>query len=100
MFTPYVLLNNRAAIEQKLVRLSDWLGIGNGFEGLFNYLLELRETLEIPHTLTQLGVDSLDIDKIAAMSLEDPTAGGNPVPMTKAMCVGILEKAIAGDCAL
>ena len=104
MFTPYVLLNNRPQIEKKLVRLADWLEIGGGFDGLFNYLLDLRESLEIPHTLAQLGVQvaagSADIDRIATMAIEDPSAGGNPVAMTKPMCVGILEKAVAGECEL
>ena len=100
MFTPYVLANNRAQIEQRMERLADWLEIGGGFEGIFSYLLELRKQLEIPHTLSQLGVESPDIDRIATMALEDPSAGGNPVALTKTRCVDILEKAVAGDCNL
>jgi alcohol dehydrogenase class IV len=38
--------------------------------------------MAIPETLTALGVQADQIDRMAAMAIVDPTAGGNPVELT------------------
>ncbi|WP_112322216.1 iron-containing alcohol dehydrogenase [Oceanibium sediminis] len=80
---PMVLSMNRPAVEERLSRAADYLGLKGGFEGFHAYVLELRETLGIPANLTALGVSDPDLDTLVRMALADPTAGGNPVPMTK-----------------
>ncbi|MBD8554848.1 iron-containing alcohol dehydrogenase [Rhizobium sp. CFBP 8762] len=79
---PAVLRFNRSAIEDKIARAAAYLGISGGFDGFYDYVLDLRRELGVPDTLTALGVASDRIDDLSAMAIEDPSAGGNPVTMT------------------
>ena len=97
VFMPYVLVFNRKAIEPKIVRLAGYLGIDGGFDGFLNAVLELRKKIGVPHDLGGLKVDGSKVDTIVAMSLEDPTAGGNPVPLTKEGSRKLFEAALKGD---
>jgi alcohol dehydrogenase class IV len=99
VFMPYVLVFNRPAIEAKIERLAGYLGIPGGFDGFLQAVLDLRKKTGVPHDLKGLGVDGKDIDTIVEMSLVDPTAGGNPVPLTKEGSRKIFEAAVKGDVA-
>ena len=99
VFMPYVLAFNRPAIEAKIARLAAWLGIAGGFDGFQAALLDLRKRTGVPHTLKELGVDGSRVDTIVEMSLEDPTAGGNPVPLTKEGSRRIFDAALKGNVA-
>lgn len=79
---PAVLRFNRSAIEDKIARAAAYLGISGGFDGFYDYVLDLRRELGVPDTLTALGVASDRIDDLSAMAIEDPSAGGNPIAMT------------------
>ena len=71
---------NRAAIEDKVVRLARWLDLRTPtFDGFMQWTLDLRREIGIPHTLAELGVKVEHLDKFAEMAAVDPTAGGNPV---------------------
>jgi alcohol dehydrogenase class IV len=96
VFMPYVLVFNRAAIETKIVRLAGYLGIAGGFDGFLKAVLKLREEIGVPHTLAGLKVDAGRRDEIAAMAILDPTAGGNPVKLTKDGALKIFDAAMAG----
>jgi alcohol dehydrogenase len=96
VFMPYVLVFNRAAIEPKIVRLAGYLGIASGFDGFLKAVLKLREEIGVPHTLAGLKVDGSRRDEIAAMAILDPTAGGNPVKLTKEGALKIFDAAMAG----
>jgi alcohol dehydrogenase class IV len=98
-FMPYVLVFNRPAIENKIERLAGYLGIPGGFDGFLKAVLELRKTTGVPHDLKGLGVDGTRADTIVEMSLVDPTAGGNPVPLTKEGSRKIFDAALRGDVA-
>ena len=77
---PYVLMFNRAAIDEKIVRLSRWLGLPQPtFDGFMKWTLDIRREVGIPHTLAEIGVKEAHLDKLAEMAAADPTAGGNPV---------------------
>jgi alcohol dehydrogenase class IV len=77
---PYVLKFNEAAIAEKLARLARYLGLAKpGFAGFLDWVLDLRQNIGIPHTLSQLGVRGEHLARFSAMAAEDPTAGGNPV---------------------
>jgi alcohol dehydrogenase len=99
VFMPYVLVFNRPAIEAKIERLAGYLGIPGGFDGFLGSVLDLRKKTGVPHDLKGLGVDGSRIDTIVDMSLVDPTAGGNPVPLTKDGSRKIFEAALKGDVA-
>lgn len=90
---PAVLEANRAAIEQKIIRLGAYLGIDGGFDGFLRFVRRLRADLKIPANLTAFRVPRGDFERIVAMSLEDPTAGGNPLPLTRELASAMLEAA-------
>lgn len=79
---PAVLRFNRAAIEEKIERAAAYLGISGGFDGFYAYVLSLRSELGVPKNLTAMGIGPDRIDELTAMAIEDPSCGGNPVPMT------------------
>jgi alcohol dehydrogenase class IV len=99
VFMPYVLVFNRPAIEAKIVRLAGFLGIDGGFDGFVAAVLDLRKKTGVPHDLGGLKVDSSRVDTIVEMSLVDPTAGGNPVPLTKEGSRKLFDAALKGDVA-
>ncbi|TCL74949.1 iron-containing alcohol dehydrogenase [Rhizobium sp. BK251] len=79
---PAVLRFNRKPIEEKIGRAAAYLGISGGFDGFYDYVLKLRAELGVPDNLTAMGITPDRIDELSAMAIEDPSAGGNPVPMT------------------
>lgn len=97
VFTPYVLQKNRSAIEAKLERLTAWLGINGGFSGFMDYILDMRESMGISHTIEGIGVDDKQFDLLARMAVEDPSMGTNPIKLSEADCVGLLENAYSGN---
>jgi alcohol dehydrogenase class IV len=94
---PYVLRHNRPAIEAKLARLAGWLELPRGgFDGILEWILALRQELQVPHTLRELGVPDARLDELAAMAAVDPTAGSNPLPIDAATCAGLYRAAFDG----
>lgn len=96
VFTPYVLKKNRAAIEEKLQRLAAWLNIGNGYTGIMDYVLELRESMGIAHDLKSIGVDDGQFERLAKMAVEDPSMGTNPIELSVDDCMTLLAHAYQG----
>ncbi len=93
---PYVLAFNRSAIEDRLTRLAAWLDLPNpSFQSVMDWVLELRKKLEMPHTLAAMGVTGERLDQLSEMAAQDPTAGGNPIPVgvpeMKEMFVAAIE---------
>jgi len=99
VFMPYVLVFNRRAIEEKIARLAGFLGIDGGFDGFLAAVLDLRRKTGVPHDLGGLKVDGKRVGTIVEMSLVDPTAGGNPIPLTEKGSRKIFEAALKGDVA-
>lgn len=91
---PPVLRFNRAAIEDRIAAAAAYLGIEGGFDGFYGYVLKLRSELGIPDRLGALGVGVDRIDELAAMALDDPSAGGNPVPLTQDSLGTLLRECI------
>jgi hypothetical protein len=79
---PMVLDWNRPAIEGRIAQAAAYCGIAGGFAGFHERIMELRAALSIPPNLSAMGVEYARLDEMAAMALEDPSTGGNPVPMT------------------
>jgi alcohol dehydrogenase len=94
---PYVLAFNRASIEERLARLAGYVGLNDAsFDGFLAWIVALRRQLGIPHRLSDLGVSAGDLERIAAMAEEDPSAGGNPLPFDAAAARQVLDAAMAG----
>ena len=80
---PMVLEFNRAAIEDRINKAAAYLGFDGGFAGFHDQIMELRTLLNIPANLSAMGVQFGDLDMLTDMALEDPSCGGNPIPMTR-----------------
>lgn len=71
------------AIEPRIDAAAAYLGIGGGFDGFVAYVTDLKASLNMPKTLGDLGAETPDIDRLAAMAVTDPSCGGNPVELTE-----------------
>jgi len=91
-----VLVYNRQAIERKIERLAAYIGLEPSFQAFLDWVLGLRRDLGVPHTLEGLKIDSARFDEMSEMAPNDPTAGGNPVPITKNSARKLFEDALAG----
>ena len=80
---PAVLQFNKPAITDVLATAAAYLGIDGGFDGFCAFVDALNASMGIPKTLTALGVENPDIDRIVTGALNDPSTGGNPVEMTR-----------------
>jgi alcohol dehydrogenase class IV len=96
VFIPYVLAFNRKAIEDKIKRLSAYIGLKPNFRAFMDFVLELREQSGVPHTLEGLKVGDDKVDTIVKMAPEDPTAGGNPVKLDRRAVRTIFMRALEG----
>ena len=84
VFMPYVLKKNRNAIEDKLIALSRYIELSNqSFDGFMTWILNLRESLQIPHTLEKLIHEDTKLEEMSAMALVDPSTGGNPIDLNQ-----------------
>ena len=82
VFMPYVLKRNKKVIEEKIISLSRYLNLENQtFEGFMSWILYLREELSIPHTLKELIQDDSKFEEMSKMAKNDPSTGGNPIPL-------------------
>ena len=79
---PEVLKFNRPAIEDRFDIVAAYLGIKGSFDGFCAFVEELNASLGIPRTLGGIGVKDADVDALSKSALNDPSVGGNPVPMT------------------
>lgn len=93
---PYVLEANRAAIVPRIERLAAWLGIAGGFDGFLGWVRAIRRELKVPETLVEFGVPREGFDRIVEMAVVDPTAGGNPLPLTPELAAAMLAAAFEG----
>ena len=93
---PFVLNYNRSAIEDKFIRLANFLDIKNGFEGIVDWIIELKKEMEIPETLKDMGVNEGDEIKFAPLAQEDPSTGANPLEMTVERFQELILNCISG----
>lgn len=99
---PYVLAFNRDAIAGKIGYLALATGLApsadaaDAMHRFIDWTVALRRELRLPHTLRELGVEPTAFAQIAQMSVSDPTAGTNPLPLTVEGALEILNAAYAG----
>ena len=91
---PAVLDFNRPAIEDRIAAAAAYLGIPGGFDGFRDRIVALCGDLGIPRGLSALGVTADRLDELTVMALEDPSCGGNPVPMTAPNTRALFEAAM------
>ena len=91
---PYVVTANHSVIKEKIERLAAYLSLENGFDGFMDWILQLRMELAIEHSLVQLGIDDMHIERLAQMATEDAAAGSNPILFTQNEYKNILKAAL------
>ncbi len=96
VFMPYVLAVNHPAIETKIARLAAYLGLSPNFDAFLHAVTGLRLRLNVPHTLRDFGIDTSNRELIGDMAIVDPTAGGNPIDLTRDRALEIFDRAMAG----
>ena len=97
VFMPYVLKKNRNVIENKLIALSRYIELSNqSFDGFMTWILDLRESLQIPHTLEELIHEDTKLEEMSAMALEDPTAGSNPINLNQSDFLKLYQDSFKG----
>ncbi len=67
---------------------------------LYAWVLALRRELGIAHTLAEIGVKVDNAAVIGAEAAIDPSASGNPVPVTAADLERIFRAAVQGRLAV
>jgi alcohol dehydrogenase class IV len=98
---PYVMAFNRPAIAAKCDVIARVLDLpARGFDGLYAWVLGLRRELGIAHTLAEIGVTVDQAAVIGAEAAIDPSASGNPVPVTAADLERIFRAAVLGQLAV
>ena len=94
---PYVLELNRPAIEEKMAGLARCLGLGPArFEGVVQWILELRGRIGIPRTLADIGIPTDAASRLAPMALIDPSSATNPIELTTPALETLFENALEG----
>lgn len=75
---PFALEQNRSVIEDKMVKLCDYLDIQNpSTKSFIDYVLDLRKNLEIPHTLKEAKIMDTRADEIGELAYNDPSTSTN-----------------------
>jgi len=88
------LLMNRSAIEPKIESLCNYLEILGGFDGFISFVNELNKVLNIPSSLTEMGVKDPNIKALVQSALNDPSCGGNPIKLTKENMTRLFESCL------
>ena len=85
IFMPYVLTFNKHVIEQKIIKICDYLELEErSFDGFINWVLDLRKKLDMPHKLSEvIDEKDFDLNRLSKMALADPSTGGNPKKLTE-----------------
>lgn len=98
IFLPYVMVFNRDVIAHRMDRLARFLQLPQaGFDGVMAWMLELRSSLGMPHTLEAAeGFDAAMAARLAPMAVADPSMGTNPKPASVAECEAVFVAALDG----
>ena len=97
---PYVLQANRSAIAGKLTDLARALDIANpSFDAFFERVMALREQIEIPKRLNDIGIDATESALIGELAVVDPPAATNPVTFSAKQYSALFCDAVEGNLA-
>ncbi|MBT5265676.1 MAG: iron-containing alcohol dehydrogenase [Rhodospirillaceae bacterium] len=97
---PYVLEFNRSAIEGRMADLARYLDLPNpSFDSVMTWVLDLRKSTDIPHTLADIGMEEQYVEKFAAMAEVDPPSATNPIPVTAENLAGLYRDCMSGTLA-
>ena len=94
---PYVLKANESAIAERIELLARYLELAQpSFASFLDWVLAMRDSLGIPHTLSEIGIDARDAAKVGEMAVVDGSAGTNPIPFSAADYSRVFVAAVEG----
>ena len=94
---PYVLKANEAVIAERIELLARYLELAQpSFASFLDWVLAMRESLGIPHTLSEIGIGAQDAAKVGEMAVVDGSAGTNPTQFSAADYSRIFVAAVEG----
>ncbi|MBV6638172.1 MAG: iron-containing alcohol dehydrogenase, partial [Mameliella sp.] len=91
---PTVLAFNADAIRDRFDTAAAYLGIEGGFDGFRAFVQDLNDSLNIPRTLSDLGVTEEAIPKLVKGAIIDPSCGGNPIELTEQNLTALFKAAL------
>ena len=104
---PYVINTNASAIEDKLQTICQYLNIEKDLphesykKAFLTWLLDFRRELDIPQNLTDIGIHTDDAisreHSIGELAFADPSAAGNPIPLTAEQYQTLFQQAVDGE---
>ena len=99
IFMPYVLTFNKDVIEEKIIKISDYLKLKDrSFDGFVNWVLDLRKKLDMPHKLSEvINEKDFDLDRLSKMALADPSTGGNPKKLNEGDMKLMYQHSMSGE---
>tara|TARA_B100000214_G_scaffold362798_1_gene327621 strand:- start:2204 stop:3367 length:1164 start_codon:yes stop_codon:yes gene_type:complete len=99
IFMPYVLTFNKDVIEDKIIKICDYIGLDDkSFNGFINWVLELRKKLNMPHKLSEIiDEKDLQLDRLSKMALDDPSTGGNPKKLSEVDMKVMYQHSMSGN---
>ena len=99
IFMPYVLTFNKNVIENKIIKVCEYLEIKEkSFDSFLNWILDLRKKLNIPHKLSEvIKEEDLELDRLSIMALNDPSTSGNPKRLTENDMKILYQHSMSGE---
>ena len=99
IFMPYVLTYNKEVIEDKIIKISEYLEINEkSFDGFLNWILDLRKKLNLPHKLSEvIKYEDFELDRLSKMALNDPSTAGNPKKLTEKDMKILYQHSMSGE---
>ena len=99
IFMPYVLTYNKEVIENKIIKISEYLEINEkSFDGFLNWILDLRKKLNLPHKLSEvIKYEDFELDRLSKMALNDPSTAGNPKKLTEKDMKILYQHSMSGE---
>ena len=94
---PYVLLANRSVIAEPIARLARYLELPADFDGFLQWILDLRQSVNIPNDLATIGIDDQRLDDLGEMAVADPSSGTNPILHDAVAYTRIVTDALHGN---
>ncbi|WP_333683148.1 iron-containing alcohol dehydrogenase [Pontibaca methylaminivorans] len=94
VFMPAVLEFNADAIRERFDHAAAYMDIKGGFDGFRAFVQDLNDELGIPRRISEFGVTEDRIPEMAAMAVEDPSCGGNPVKLTVENLTGLYKASL------
>jgi len=93
---PYVLMANYSAINESIARLASYLELDADFDAFMQWVLDLRSSIGIPHTLDALIPNADRLNEIGEMAVLDSSSVTNPIQHSAEGYAGISRNAFNG----